>query len=82
MINSYSLNKWSLFTRSMMDRSLRTGSPNAAGRSNRARREGEDVSKVKTLQVGNKLFIFDGKGPLRYVDLKANKLHIFMGRKR
>ena len=30
------------------------------------------IKKVKTLQVGNKLFILNGADPLRYVDLTKN----------
>lgn len=31
--------------------------------------------KVNTVQVGRRLIIADGKGPLRYVDLDTNKVH-------
>ena len=33
--------------------------------------------KVKTLQVENRLIIADGKGPLRYLDLDTNKVHVY-----
>lgn len=33
--------------------------------------------KVKTLQLGNRLLILDGVGPLRYVDLTTNKVHVY-----
>lgn len=33
------------------------------------------MKKVKTLQVGNKLLILNGIDPLRYLDLKTNKIH-------
>lgn len=33
------------------------------------------MGKVKTLQVGKKLIILDGREPLRYVDLTTNKVH-------
>lgn len=39
------------------------------------------MGKVKTAQVNNKLFILDGKGPIRYVDLEKNKLHVYKQRK-
>lgn len=39
------------------------------------------VAKVKTLQVGNKLFILNGVDPLRYVDLSNNKVHQYKKRK-
>lgn len=35
------------------------------------------MSKVKTVQVQNRLIIADGKGPLRYVDLDTNKVHVY-----
>lgn len=33
------------------------------------------TTKVNTGQIGNKLYILDGKSPLRYVDLTTNKVH-------
>lgn len=36
-----------------------------------------EVSKVETARLGNKLFIFDGVGPLKYVNLKTNKLKVY-----
>lgn len=33
--------------------------------------------KVNAVQVGNRLIIADGKGPLRYVDLTTNKVHVY-----
>lgn len=33
--------------------------------------------KVTTAQIGHKLIIVDGEGPLRYVDLTTNQVHIF-----
>lgn len=35
------------------------------------------VMKVRTVQVGNRLIIADGKSPLRYVDLTTNKVHVY-----
>ena len=32
-------------------------------------------SGVRTVQVGNRLIIMDGKSPLRYVDLDTNIVH-------
>ena len=34
-------------------------------------------NKVKTVQFGNRLIIADGIGPLRYVDLTTNKVHVY-----
>lgn len=39
------------------------------------------MGRVKTLQVGKKLLIMDGKSPLRYVDLTTNKVHQYKSRK-
>lgn len=33
--------------------------------------------RVKTIQVGNKLFILNGHDPLRCVDLTTNKVHVY-----
>lgn len=33
--------------------------------------------KVRTVQVGNRLIILDGKSPLRYLDLTTNKVHVY-----
>lgn len=33
------------------------------------------MNEVKTVQVGNRLIITNGKDPLRYVDLTTNKVH-------
>jgi len=35
------------------------------------------MGKVKTVQVQNRLIIADGEGPLRYVDLDTNKVHVY-----
>lgn len=33
------------------------------------------MTKVRTIQLGNKLVIVDGFSPLRYLDLTTNKVH-------
>lgn len=33
--------------------------------------------KVNHVQVGRRLIIADGKGPLRYLDLDTNKVHVY-----
>lgn len=33
--------------------------------------------KVNHVQVGRRLIIADGKGPLRYFDLDTNKVHVY-----
>lgn len=35
------------------------------------------MNQVKTVQVQDRLIIADGKGPLRYVDLTTNKVHVY-----
>lgn len=35
------------------------------------------VGKIRTLRLGDKLIIFDGKGPIRTLDLVTNKVHIY-----
>lgn len=35
------------------------------------------MNKVRTVQVQNRLIIADGEGPLRYVDLETNKVHVY-----
>ena len=37
--------------------------------------------KVRTAQVGQRLMITDGVGPLRYVDLGRNTVHVYDGKK-
>lgn len=39
--------------------------------------EGRTMSKVRTVQVGNRLVILNGKDPLRYMDLVTNKVHTY-----
>ena len=39
------------------------------------------ILKVKTVQVGNKLVIMNGVDPIRYVDLRTNKVHQYDNRK-
>lgn len=33
-----------------------------------------NIEKVRALQIRDKLFLFDGKGPMRYVDLTKNEV--------
>jgi hypothetical protein len=40
------------------------------------------MGRVKTLQVGNKLIILDGKGPIRLLNLKTNKVHIYKNKEK
>lgn len=40
------------------------------------------MAKVRTVQVSDKLFILDGVGPLRYVDLTNNVVHQYPKSKR
>lgn len=35
------------------------------------------MPKVNVVQVGDRLIIADGVGPLRYVDLITNKVHVY-----
>lgn len=39
------------------------------------------ILKVKTVQVGEKLVIMNGVDPIRYVDLRTNKVHQYDNRK-
>jgi hypothetical protein len=39
------------------------------------------MAKVRTLQVGKKLFIMNGRDPLRYLDLTNNKVHQYKKQK-
>lgn len=39
------------------------------------------MPKVKTLQVNDRLIILDGQGPMKYVDLTKNKLHVYKQKK-
>lgn len=36
--------------------------------------------KVDVVQIAGKLIITDGVGPLRYVDLATNKVHVYPGK--
>jgi hypothetical protein len=36
--------------------------------------------KVQTVQIGDRIIIADGVGPLRYVDLTTNKVHVYPGK--
>lgn len=38
------------------------------------------MGKVRTVQVDNRLIIADGVGPLRYLDLDTNKVHVYPGK--